>query len=400
MSIIVYRILKDKVGFRLLPVALESLARLTHFINMDTVTDLIGVLRRLIDCTAPLAPPAVRLHCVYCALRTLAGPGQELEVDSESFVSALGGLLRELDPSDRWDLALECVHLCLVDRRESRKHHVIDIVSALLHCPCVLDPVAGAATLSLAHSVLVHYPVMRNEILISLNNLSSTKKNDLGQSVREEETVEDLAMAGLFKKGRNQYECSNNFENHIFWATSLYAHSLEPRYAELIRALVGNNIIPVVFNANDAKPPDSAIMAQRLDDCLAGLDAAIGKASKSVLMKKSSHQQRKDCNEILTHIKPQKQGVIVSKDVKLAPVESPYMKSDYRKRKTNRPVIDRRLIARKDSPQSNRKGHSDNTGSTLKRFSKHDSPYTSQNSRFNGKGKSFSKAVKNKRSTK
>ena len=73
LVLIYFRILKNKIGFKLLPVALEGLARLTHLINMDTVMDLLAVLKRLLECNTPVTPLDVRLHCAFCALRTLSG---------------------------------------------------------------------------------------------------------------------------------------------------------------------------------------------------------------------------------------------------------------------------------------------------------------------------------------
>jgi nucleolar complex protein 3 len=76
ICLIYFRIIKQKVGFRLLPPTLEGLARVTHLINIDTVDDLLTLMRGIVQQTAPVAPLLIRLHCVYCALKTLSGPGQ------------------------------------------------------------------------------------------------------------------------------------------------------------------------------------------------------------------------------------------------------------------------------------------------------------------------------------
>ena len=87
------RIIKLKIGFRLLPAALTGLASITHLINMDTVQDLLTLLRNLLEDKAPAAPPLVQLYCVNCALRTLSGPGEELNLDNEVFIIGLQKLI-------------------------------------------------------------------------------------------------------------------------------------------------------------------------------------------------------------------------------------------------------------------------------------------------------------------
>ena len=83
VCLIYFRVIKMKVGFRLLPAALEGLGRITHLINMDTVEDLVLLLRGLLKDSQFALPPLIRLLCVSCALKTLSGPGQELQMEIE-----------------------------------------------------------------------------------------------------------------------------------------------------------------------------------------------------------------------------------------------------------------------------------------------------------------------------
>lgn len=129
---------------------------------MDTVEDLLALMRNLLEANAPIAPPMIRLHCVYCALRTLSGPGQELGLDDEVFVSGLEALMSEL-PSEfeRWDVVLDCVDLCLIQRREVRKDRITALVRLLLLCSSHLGGATAATMLVQVNCVLLKYPTIR-----------------------------------------------------------------------------------------------------------------------------------------------------------------------------------------------------------------------------------------------
>jgi len=72
----------------LLPAALEGLSRVAHLINLDTVIDVLDVLKDLLDPSRHL-PLEASLHAVLTALRTLQGPGRELKVDDKAFLTFL-----------------------------------------------------------------------------------------------------------------------------------------------------------------------------------------------------------------------------------------------------------------------------------------------------------------------
>lgn len=252
LCLIYFRILKNKVGFRLLPVALEGLARLTHLINMDTVMDLLADLKRLLETRTPVTPLPVRLHCVYCALRTLSGPGKELEMDDEAYVCALGDILLELAPTDRWDLAFECVEMCLIKKRETRKQHVTDIVYALVARSQALVEKAAATSLALAHTVLVHYPTIRSEFVLSLERHSKAAAGALVVD-DEEERVEDLAMSGLIdKKSKRAHKRVS--VSDVFATLSALRQGEDVRLKELVRTVTGRDITPAHYNCQDGRP--------------------------------------------------------------------------------------------------------------------------------------------------
>ena len=77
ICLVYFRIVKMKIGFELLPVALEGLGRISHLINIDTVADLVTLMSTVLHTTTPSLVPLVQLHCIHCALKTLAGPGNQ-----------------------------------------------------------------------------------------------------------------------------------------------------------------------------------------------------------------------------------------------------------------------------------------------------------------------------------
>jgi hypothetical protein len=176
-----------KVGFRLVPVALAGLGRVTHLINIDTAEDLIALMRSILE-SQPPAPCEMRLHCILCALRTLAGPGQELNIDEEVFVNGLLGLMADVSADfARWDLVLECVELCLMKKREVRNVLIISFVRLLLiNASHITSSIVSATVLSAVQTILLRYPRARG----NLGALSA-------RAIEEEEVVGDLAMAAL-----------------------------------------------------------------------------------------------------------------------------------------------------------------------------------------------------------
>jgi len=75
-------------GHHLLPVALEGLARFSHLIHFDAITDLLHVLKNLVQREDMLSVEA-SLNCILTALQTLQGPGKELPVDPKEYLIPL-----------------------------------------------------------------------------------------------------------------------------------------------------------------------------------------------------------------------------------------------------------------------------------------------------------------------
>lgn len=86
-----FRILKtenlDQVT-ELLPSALEGLAKFAHLINIETVVDLLAVLKSLLKKVDDL-PLDASLNCILTAFQTLQGPGREMKIDQKEYITPL-----------------------------------------------------------------------------------------------------------------------------------------------------------------------------------------------------------------------------------------------------------------------------------------------------------------------
>jgi hypothetical protein len=100
-------------------------------------------------------------------MRTLAGPGEELKMDDEVFVTALRSIVKEIPINfERWDIALECLDYCVCKRHEIRCSVVSGFVRLLLlHSSHMKADSVGLALLAMANTVLLRYPRVRAEIL-------------------------------------------------------------------------------------------------------------------------------------------------------------------------------------------------------------------------------------------
>ena len=142
----------------LLPVTLEGLAKFAHLINIDTVVDLLNVLKELLLNVDKL-PLDAALNCVLTAFKTLLGPGKELQIDPKDYISPLFAQLPRLcslNDSQYANLALKCMDTAFIRRRDYSLARVAAFVKRLLtvsmHAP---SPYCSAAPLiALVRSML------------------------------------------------------------------------------------------------------------------------------------------------------------------------------------------------------------------------------------------------------
>src|SRR3546814_6592014 len=68
LTIIYLRVLKSPIGFKLMPAVLEGLSKIAHLVNIDTVQDLMEVLRQMLRNTEDRIPFPVALQCIKTSL--------------------------------------------------------------------------------------------------------------------------------------------------------------------------------------------------------------------------------------------------------------------------------------------------------------------------------------------
>jgi hypothetical protein len=240
--LIYFRIVKMKIGFRLLPVALEGLGRISHLINCDTAEDLVSVMTKILTATAPSAPTYVKLQCILCSMRTLSGPGAELNLDEEIFITHLKIVMKEI-PTDfgRWDLILECINLCLIQKREARNSLVVSFIRLLLLVGSTITSGTVSGTiLSFAHSILLRYP--RTRASFGTVNLDLENGEEKG----------DLAMKAL----RNDHADNDEGEGDGSWIVTLIKQHTDPRLGRVVKAIVSKDIINIPIRLNEANNND------------------------------------------------------------------------------------------------------------------------------------------------
>lgn len=104
-------------------------------------------------------------------MKTLAGPGEELKIDDEVFVTALRSIVKEIPINfERWDITLECLDYCVCKRHEIRCSVVSGFVRLLLlHSSHMKADSVGLALLAMVNTVLLRYPRVRAEILAPIS---------------------------------------------------------------------------------------------------------------------------------------------------------------------------------------------------------------------------------------
>ncbi|GLD98607.1 hypothetical protein PINS_up007324 [Pythium insidiosum] len=150
LVLIYFRILKQATYSTALPAVLEGLGKFAFLINLDIMIDLLKVLKAVLK--EDILPLPSAFQAVLTGLRTLQGPGQELQVDDKEFVDILYKLLRRFsEGEDRSCLpvALQCVEAVFLRRKEIVVDRVAAFVKRLLLIAMSLEPHQILAVLAL-----------------------------------------------------------------------------------------------------------------------------------------------------------------------------------------------------------------------------------------------------------
>ncbi len=284
ISLIYFRIIKGKVGYDLLPVALEGLGRIAHLLNYETMDELVELMRGLVerkDGGSALPAPEIQLKCLSCALKVLSGPGEALEIDITFFANRLATLVYQLPSKfDRWDIVLECIELCFGARKKNDRTAPIQaFIKILLQCSGHQQTSTGGVTvLAVAHSMLLQYPRLRTRYV------TVPKDSKARPLFEEDDEVGDMAMqalrTGLDASGSdaNVLDSTSSLSENGSWMVSLLQQHYDPMVRHVIKSLVSKDINPLPVRTADARF-QPIIIANRTDSALAGVSKMLEQAT-------------------------------------------------------------------------------------------------------------------------
>jgi nucleolar complex protein 3 len=146
---------------RLLPVALEGLAKFAHLINIDTVQDLLDVMKVLlkqIDCL----PVEAAMNCILTAFSTLQGPGREMPIDQKEYIAPLYSQLPRLCTEEHnprvTDVAVECLNAAFIKRREFSTVRVAAFMKQILTTAMHTPPSTSIPLIAFVRQLIQRYP--------------------------------------------------------------------------------------------------------------------------------------------------------------------------------------------------------------------------------------------------
>ena len=202
---------------------------------------------------SPPAPDDVKLLCIFCALKTLSGPGAELSIDDDSFVVGLRILLCDLPVQfEQWDVVFECIDMCLMKKRDVRNSLVLSFVRLLINLVPYLVPTAvGATALGLVHSILLRYPRARQS-MEALSFVVAQRDDEVG----------DFAMQALKNESLDP---ESNAEGDGSWALPLINLHIDEKYSRFMRTLTSKTIIPAPVRLGDARRQDASRLLENIE---------------------------------------------------------------------------------------------------------------------------------------
>lgn len=284
-----------EVTYRLLPAALAGLSRLTHLLDVDMIGDLLAVLRTLLDQPVTAVKQAgdlieVRLLCIFCALKTLSGPGSiALQMDDEPYLAHLLRLLPTMPSSfTRWTVLIQCLEGHFLTHREERGQIVEAFIAQLILAALEHIDTAGPVLLTMAHMMLLRYPRVRQGLAlysVLQKDAAQQKKDKLAQAqmtaqrisqqakrviFEEDGNVADLAMTGLLSTTNtisstiiatgghgSVFNTNNNNGDDMItleqclWLLPLFQQHPRREYARIVKAMISKDLQPLPIRVDD-----------------------------------------------------------------------------------------------------------------------------------------------------
>lgn len=146
---------------RLLPVALEGLAKFAHLINIDTVQDLLDIMKVLLKQINGL-PVTAAMNCILTAFSTLQGPGREMPIDQKDYIAPLYSQLPRLCTGDKdrdvVGVTLECLNAAFIKRREFSTVRVAAFMKQILATAMHSPPASATPLIAFVRQLIQRYP--------------------------------------------------------------------------------------------------------------------------------------------------------------------------------------------------------------------------------------------------
>lgn len=146
---------------QLLPVVLEGLAKFAHLINIDTVMDVLAVMKNLLE-RIELLPLDAALNCILTAMLTLQGPGRELNIDQKEYIAPLYNQLPRLCSDEaslkNTDTVLRCLSASFIQRREFSTVRVAAFLKRILATSMHVPPHASVPLIAFTRQLIQRYP--------------------------------------------------------------------------------------------------------------------------------------------------------------------------------------------------------------------------------------------------
>jgi nucleolar complex protein 3 len=239
-----FRILKSsdsKTRQDLLPVALEGLAKFAHLVNIDTVVDLLDILKQLLLQVDSL-PLEASLNCVLTAFQTLQGPGREMQIDQKEYITPLYSQMARVGTEEssrrNTQILLQCLSLAFIKRRE-------------------YSTVRVAAFLKQMFTVAMHAPVYTSVPLIALAR-QILQRYPTAQQLLESES--DVITSGQYTPDVADPEHSNPFSTSA-WELSCMKFHIHPLVREQADAASTSKMLQM-----PAEAPDR-LLREGIEDC-------------------------------------------------------------------------------------------------------------------------------------
>jgi len=145
----------------LLPAALEGLAKFSHLVNIDTVVDLLDVLKELLADVDSL-PLEASLNCILTAFQTLEGPGREMQIDQKEYIAPLYTQLTRVGTEENsrkvTQILLQCLTAAFVKRREYSTVRVAAFVKQIFAVAMHSPVYTSVPLIALVRQILQRYP--------------------------------------------------------------------------------------------------------------------------------------------------------------------------------------------------------------------------------------------------